>query len=265
MSSKMEVSLQQVSVGYGRKPLIRDINIEIEKGEILTLIGPNGAGKSTILKSITRQLQLISGKVLVGRASLQDLKGAELAKKMAVVLTNRSQTELMTCYDVVASGRYPYTGSMGILSPKDRRKVEEALRMVHGEDLAHQDFMEISDGQKQRILLARAFCQEPEIMVLDEPTSYLDLRYKLELLSLLKRMAKENQITVIMSLHEIEFAGKMSDKILCVKGDRIFDYGTPEEIYNEEKIRQLYDIEEESYDSCFEDILSNYENFDGKI
>lgn len=255
MSSKMEVCLQKMSVGYGGKALIRDINIEIEKGEILTLIGPNGSGKSTILKSITRQLQLISGNVLVGSQFLHELSGNELAKKMAVVMTNRSQTELMTCYDVVAAGRYPYTGSMGILSREDRNKIEAALRMVHAESLSCQDFMEISDGQKQRILLARAFCQEPEIMVLDEPTSYLDLRYKLELLSLLKRMAKENQITVIMSLHEIEFAGKMSDKILCVKGEQVFDYGPPREIYNEKKIRQLYDIEEGSYDSCFEEIL----------
>ncbi len=255
MNKKMEVSLQKMSVGYGGKPLIHDINIEIEKGEILTLIGPNGSGKSTILKSITRQLQLISGKVFVGNESLHELSGNELAKKMAVVLTNRTQTELMTCYDVVAAGRYPYTGSMGVLSQEDRKKIEEALRLVHGEELGAKDFMEISDGQKQRVLLARAFCQEPEIMVLDEPTSYLDLRYKLELLSLLKRMAKENQITVIMSLHEIEFAGRMSDKILCVKGDRIFDYGTPKEIYKEERIRKLYDIEETAYDPCFEEIL----------
>ncbi len=258
MDKKMEVCLQKLSVGYKGKPLIRDINIEIEKGEILTLIGPNGSGKSTILKSITRQLQLISGIVLVGPQSLQELNGNELAKKMAVVLTNRTQTELMTCYDVVATGRYPYTGSMGILSKEDRRKIEEALRMVHAESLSQQDFMEISDGQKQRILLARAFCQEPEIIVLDEPTSYLDLRYKLELLSLLKRMAKEKHITVIMSLHEIEFAGKMSDKILCVKGDKVFDYGRPEEICKEEKIRRLYDIKEGSYDLCFEDLLKIY-------
>ena len=159
---------------------------------------------------------------------------------MAVVLTERMRPELMTCHDIVATGRYPYTGRLGILSREDEDKVDEAMRIVHAEELGSRDFNAISDGQRQRVLLARAICQEPEIIVLDEPTSFLDIRHKLELLSILRSMAKEKGITVIMSLHEIDLAQKIADQILCVKGDHVCYYGTPEQIFEEQTIRELY-------------------------
>ena len=241
----------QLTVGYDGKPLIRDITINIEKGEIVTLIGPNGAGKSTILKSITRQLKAIGGTVAIDGQSLSGLSYKELATRMAVVLTERMKPELMTCRDIVATGRYPYTGRLGLLTKRDEEKVSEAMEIVHALELSHRDFNAVSDGQRQRILLARAICQEPEIIILDEPTSYLDIRHKLELLTILRSMAKEKGITVIQSLHEIDLAQKISDKILCVKGDTIGSCGTPEEVFDEEKIRQLYDIAEGYYDPCF--------------
>ena len=234
---------KDLSVGYNKTALIHDINIGIEKGEIVTLIGPNGAGKSTILKSITRQLELIAGTVTIQNEDLHAISYKNLATKMAVVLTDRMKPELMTCYEVVATGRYPYTGRLGILTKEDEKKVEEAMAAVHAVELGNRDFNEISDGQKQRILLARAICQEPEIIILDEPTSFLDIRYKLDLLSILRNMAKEKNITVIMSLHEIDLAQKVADKILCVKGDQIAHYGKPEEIFEENTIRELYDID----------------------
>lgn len=241
----------QLTVGYDGKPLIRDITIGIAKGEIVTLIGPNGAGKSTILKSITRQLKAIAGTVALDGQNLGSLSYKELATRMAVVLTERMKPELMTCRDVVATGRYPYTGRLGLLTKQDEEKVSEAMETVHALELSHRDFNAVSDGQRQRILLARAICQEPEIIILDEPTSYLDIRHKLELLTILRCMAKEKGITVIMSLHEIDLAQKISDKIICVKGDTIGSCGTPEEVFDEEKIRQLYDLAEGYYDPCF--------------
>ena len=241
----------QLTVGYDGKPLIRDITIDIAKGEIVTLIGPNGAGKSTILKSITRQLKAIGGTVAIDGQSLSGLSYKELATRMAVVLTERMKPELMTCRDIVATGRYPYTGRLGLLTKRDEEKVSEAMEIVHALELSHRDFNAVSDGQRQRILLARAICQEPEIIILDEPTSYLDIRHKLELLTILRSMAKEKGITVIQSLHEIDLAQKISDKIICVKGDTIGSCGTPEEVFDEEKIRQLYDIAEGYYDPCF--------------
>ena len=242
---------RQLMVGYDGKPLIRDLSIAVEKGEILTLIGPNGSGKSTILKSIARQLKTLAGTVYIDQKNLHSLSARELATRMALVLTQRVKPELMTCWDVAASGRYPYTGRLGILSAMDEQKVKEALQTVHALDIAHRDFSSVSDGQKQHVLLARALCQEPEIIVLDEPTSFLDIRHKLELLSLLREMAQAKGITVILSLHEIDLAQKVSDKILCVKGETISRCGTPEEIFSEAVIRELYDIETGSFDPLF--------------
>ncbi len=250
MSKKRDayISMDNLSVGYNGKAIIKDICIDIGKGEIVTLIGPNGAGKSTILKSITRQLSLISGKVWYGDQNLHKMTSKEVSTKMAVVLTERLKAELMTCYDIVASGRYPYTGKLGLLTEEDERMVDEAMAAVNATEFGPKDFNAISDGQKQRVLLARAICQDPEIIILDEPTSFLDVRYKLELLSILRNMAKKKGITVIMSLHEIDLAEKISDKIICVKGDHIYRYGSPEEVFDEQVIRDLYSIDNGFFD-----------------
>ena len=241
----------QLTVGYDGKPLIREINIQLKKGEILTLIGPNGAGKSTILKSITRQLTTISGTVYLDKQLMSQMSNKEVSQKLAVVLTERMRPELMTCEDIVATGRYPYTGTLGILSAEDKVKVKEAMETVHAWDLKDRDFTAISDGQRQRILLARAICQEPEIIVLDEPTSFLDIRHKLELLTILKQMVLDNQLTVIMSLHELDLAQKVSDKVICVHGEYIEKYGAPEEIFTSDYIRNLYGITRGSYNAAF--------------
>ena len=242
------ISMDNLAVGYNGKAIIKDICIDIGKGEIVTLIGPNGAGKSTILKSITRQLALIGGKVIFEEKDLHKMTSKDVSQKMAVVLTERLKAELMTCYDIVASGRYPYTGKLGLLTEEDEKMVDDAMAAVNATEFGPKDFNAISDGQKQRVLLARAICQDPEIIVLDEPTSFLDVRYKLELLSILRNMAKKKDITVIMSLHEIDLAEKVSDKIICVKGDRIYRYGRPEEIFEEEMIRELYSIDNGYFD-----------------
>ncbi|MBQ1451333.1 MAG: ABC transporter ATP-binding protein [Clostridia bacterium] len=246
-----KLSLDRLAVGYGGNALISDITLSLQPGEILTLIGPNGAGKTTILKSITGHLATIAGTVFIDNENMKTLSGKEVAKKLAVVLTDRIKPELMTCRELVAAGRYPYTGSFGMLTEHDNEIVDRALKAVHAEDLADRDVTEISDGQRQRILLARAICQEPEIIVLDEPTSFLDVKHKIELLEILRGMAKNDNITVVMSLHEIDLAQKVSDKIVCIKGDKIAAYGTPDEIFTDEKIADLYSIEHGSYSALF--------------
>ena len=236
-----------LSVGYRGQALIRGINVSLSRGQILTLIGPNGAGKSTILKTITGQLPAIAGEVLIAGRNLNDWPRGELAKKMAVVLTERVQPEMMSCFDVAAMGRYPYTGRFGALTEEDRRIVLDTLRRVRAEDIADRDFTEISDGQRQRILLARALCQEPEVLVLDEPTSFLDIRHKIDLLGILLEEARERQMTVILSLHEIDLAEKISDLVMCVKGDTVSMLGAPVEVFTDARIASLYDLSRGSY------------------
>ncbi|MCD7757707.1 MAG: ABC transporter ATP-binding protein [Clostridiales bacterium] len=242
---------ENLSVGYRGTILIHGINITLQKGQILTLIGPNGAGKSTILKSITRQLRTISGSVYVQGRDVHRWSARELASHLAVVLTDRVDPELMTCRELVALGRYPHTNAVGKLTAEDCRKVDEALALVGGVDLAEQEFSTLSDGQKQRMLLARAICQDTEIIVLDEPTAYLDIRYKVELLDVLRRLAREKGITILLSLHEIDLAYKVSDQLVCVKGDTISRYGPPEEVLAGDAAQRLYDMERGSYDPLF--------------
>lgn len=242
---------KRLTVGYNGRPLIRDIEIRLGKGQILTLIGPNGSGKSTILKSITKHLKSICGTVYIGDCPIDGMSGRDLSYQMAVVLTERLRTELMTCGDVVAMGRYPYTGLLGILSERDRLQVRSAMELVNAWDLRDRDFTEVSDGQRQRILLARAICQEPQIIVLDEPTSFLDVRYELELLGILRTMAEKRRITVIMSLHALDMAQKVSDLVMCVKGEYITHFGTPREIFQRELIGELYELKSGSYNPLF--------------
>lgn len=231
-----------MSVGYDGRPVVKDIELCLKKGEILTLIGPNGAGKSTVLKSIARQLALISGVVYLDKQDMAAMSGEELSRKLAVVFTDRLKAEMMTCQDVAATGRYPYTGRFGILSKSDYDVIEEAMKLVHVEEIKNREFTRISDGQRQRVMLARAICQEPDIIILDEPTSYLDVKYKLEFLAVLQELRRKKGLTVIMSLHELELAAKISDKILCIGLKHPERLGTPEEVFTPGYITNLFGI-----------------------
>lgn len=245
------LELKHLSIGYRGTPVVQDINLEIQKGEIVALIGPNGAGKSTLLKTLIRELPPISGSILFENRPISSYSYKELSKKIAVILTERIRVELTTCREIVATGRYPYTGRFGILRREDEEKVDAALAAVRATDLASRDFTAISDGQRQRILLARAIAQEPELILLDEPTSFLDVRHKLELLSILTEMAREKHITVLMSLHEIDLAEKAADRIITLGSNARFAAGAPEEIFREERIRSLYEIHAGFFDPLF--------------
>lgn len=247
----IRLQTENLAVGYNGKALIRDIALSLRPGEIMTLIGPNGAGKSTILKSIIQQLALIRGTVCLDGRDMAGLSEREVSQSMSVLMTSHIHPELMTCEDIVATGRYPYTGRLGILTKEDREKVTQCLELVHASALADQDFSRVSDGQRQRVLLARALCQEPDVLVLDEPTSFLDIRHKLELLAILKDMVRTRRLAVLMSLHELDLAQKVSDQVVCVHGDRIERQGPPEEIFTSEYIAELYGAARGSYNAFF--------------
>lgn len=251
MNGTYYISAEQMTVGYDGKALIENIDIGVRRGEILTLIGPNGSGKSTILKSMIKQLRLIAGTVVLDGRDMAGLRERDIAKKLAIVMTERIKAELLTCWDIAATGRYPYTGRLGLLSKEDRGIVDAALETVHATDFADRPFSAISDGQRQRILLARAIAQQPEIIVLDEPTSFLDVKHKLELLDILKRMVRENNVAVIVSLHELDLAEKISDRVVCVANNRIDRCDTPENIFTDEYIAALYGIERGSFNALF--------------
>ncbi|MBQ9010725.1 MAG: ABC transporter ATP-binding protein [Clostridia bacterium] len=247
MTDPIFFSVQALSAGYSGHPVVRDISFSLRKGSILTLIGPNGAGKSTILKTISGQLSALAGTVMISGRPLSAMPGRVLAREMSLLLTDRVRPDMMTCFEVAAMGRYPYTGRFGRLTETDRHIVHETLERVHAGELADLDFLEISDGQRQRVLLARALAQEPNILILDEPTSYLDIRHKIELLDILLEEAHQRQLTIVLSLHEIDLAEKISDMVMCIRDNCVWRYGPPEEVFNQSTITSLYDIREGTY------------------
>ena len=236
------IKTKDLAIGYD-KTLIDDISLNVVPGKIMTIIGPNGCGKSTLLKTLTGELKKKYGSVYLGGKDMDDISENEAAKQMAEVSTKRIDPELMTCLEVVEMGRYPYTGRFGILSQEDKEIALFALDTVNAADLKDRDFTQISDGQRQRVMLARAICQEPKVLVLDEPTSYLDIKHRIEILSCIKRLATEKNVAVIMSLHELESAMRISDYVVALGEGKILRYGSPEEVFKESFIRKLFDIE----------------------
>jgi len=252
------IRTEALAVGYDKTVIVDGIEFGVKPGEILTLVGPNGSGKSTLLKTLTKQLSILSGTVYLGEESMGAMKESEIAKRVSILMTERVRPELMTCMDIVSTGRYPYTGRLGILSDHDWECVEDAMKLVQVWDLKDRPFGNISDGQSQRIMLARAICQEPELLIMDEPTSFLDISHKLELLSILKGLVKEKNLAVILSLHELDLTQKIADTVLCVNNGKVEKSGSPEEIFKGDYIRQLYGIRNGDYLEQFGSIEFSY-------
>ena len=239
---------EKLDAGYSGHAVVSNVNIDLHAGEILALIGPNGSGKSTILKTLCGQLPPVGGHVFLKGKELPHIGEAELSRTMSLLMTGKVDPELMTCMDVISIGRYPYTGLMGRLTAHDREVIGEAMRMANVEDLGGRYFDQISDGQKQRVLLARAICQEPEILIMDEPTSFLDIKHKLELLQILLKLVKEKHVGVIVSLHEIELAEKIADRVICIRDGIAEPAKSAGDVFVKENICRLFEIDEEQYE-----------------
>lgn len=250
MSDKILISAENLAAGY-EKPLIEHICFQLREGEIMSLIGPNGSGKSTILKTLCGFLRKHAGTVFIEGNNDADISDSERARKIAVLLTERLRPDMMTCREVVETGRYPYTGRFGLLSGSDKAAVDEAVELVQMQDFADCDFSRVSDGQRQRVMLARAICQEPRILILDEPTSYLDIYHKIAFLEILKKLAAQKKPAVLVSMHELDMAEKISDYTVCVKNGEIFKSGKPEEIFRSDVICELFGISRELYTEYF--------------
>ena len=241
MADNRGIRTEELKIGYDRD-LIRSICIEVRPGQIVSLIGPNGCGKTTLLKTLTGELKARGGVVYLDGNDASSMKEKETARHLSMVMTHKVNPELMTCREVVELGRYPYTGRMGILSERDHAIVREAMAWTNVDDLEGAFFRNISDGQRQRVMLARAICQEPQILILDEPTSFLDIRHKLEILEKVRKLAKEKQIAVLMTLHELEIAMRISDFAAALGDGRVLRYAPVREVFEEGFIRDLYHI-----------------------
>jgi len=192
---------EDLIVGYGDRIVVDNVNFNLSKGQVLCLLGPNGSGKSTIIKTLIDKIEKIDGNIRLDNNDIESLSIKNRARKISIVLTERVTPQLMTGKEVVSTGRYPYTNHFGKLDKKDIEIIDKSIDLVNANNLKDKVFEDMSDGERQRIMIARAICQESDIMILDEPTSFLDIKYKIELLNILNRLAKEEEKIIIMSLH----------------------------------------------------------------
>ena len=243
------MKIENVSAGYRKNIVLKDVNLEVKKGEIISLIGPNGGGKSTLLKSIRGELSLLGGAVYLGEDELKTISLRELSRKMSIVTTDRIKPELMTCKDVVSAGRLPFTDCFGFGSEKDSAAVQRAMSLMKIEALKDKPYDKLSDGQKQRTLIARSIAQEPEYLIMDEPTSYLDIRYRMEFMDVIEGLAKEG-VTIVMSLHELELALNYSDRLLLIYDDGRTMCEEPSKVLEKGLIKELFSLTDEMYEKA---------------
>ena len=244
------MKIEDLSAGYRGKAVVPGVNLDIKKGEIISFIGPNGAGKSTLLKTLYRELTPIAGAVFIDGADASKMPLKELARKLSIVTTDRIKPEHMTCREVVMAGRLPYTDGFGVLGKEDRQAAEDAIALMKIEGFADKQFNNLSDGQKQRTLIARAIAQSSEYLVMDEPTSYLDIRYRMELMEVLEGLAKKG-VTIVMSIHELELAVSVSDRLLLVYDGGKTLCKTPLEVMEEGLIKDLFSLTDEMYEKIY--------------
>ena len=240
------MEFKNLSIGYSHVPLVHLPDISIEKGEIIGIVGPNGSGKSTLLRTLTCSLPIVDGDVSLhtkdGRdVSLKEIDRETAAKNIAALFTDRIKGNGLRCSDIVAAGRYPYTGFFGKLSGSDIQLIQDSMNITDTTDLADKSFDSLSDGQKQRVLLARAICQEPEILILDEPTAFLDIRYQYQLKDIITSL-KNQGITIVMSIHELEIASECSDRLITINEEHRAEINAPSSLNYEAFIRKLFGI-----------------------
>ncbi|GBC71718.1 Ferric enterobactin transport ATP-binding protein FepC [Candidatus Calditenuaceae archaeon HR02] len=235
-----------LSAGYGGRPVIAGVNLSVRRGEFVAVIGPNAAGKTTLLKTLANLLKPLGGVVYISGTTTSRMAAREIARLVGSVLTEQPRPTQLTVFEVVSLGRYPYTNPMHTLTGRDRSEVWRALADAGITHLSSRRLSELSDGQRQKVMIARALAQEPRVLILDEPVTYLDPKARVEILLTVKRVARERGIAVIASLHEVELALRMADRLIVVSGGRVALYDSPEEFVALGGPIHLYGLDGES-------------------
>jgi iron complex transport system ATP-binding protein len=236
----VKLKVNGIEFGYKSSPVLKNVSMELNRSEFLAVIGPNGAGKSTLIKCIDRILEPKKGSILIDGLETKRITRNDLAKRLGYVPQNGTQAFPATVFDVVMMGRRPHSGWRD--SARDMEIVHETLCRLGLDEIALNDFNELSGGQKQKAIIARALVQEPELLQLDEPTSNLDIRHQLEVMSLMRSIVTEKGISAISAVHDLNLATKYADKILMMKDGIIVAEGTPAEVFTEENLRSVYDV-----------------------
>jgi len=237
---KTLLKTQNLSIGYGSKVLFSNLNIAFTKGELVAVIGKNGIGKSTFLRTLAGLQTQLSGEIYFHDKNIQTLSHQEKAQVISVVLTEKLPPSNLTVYELVALGRYPYAHWLGKLSALDKQKIDEAIELTEIQDLITKNHEEISDGQLQKVLIARALAQDTPLIILDEPTTHLDFQNKINILQLLKKLTLEHQKTIIFSTHDLDFALQIADELLVLT-PQTYLKNTPEKLLETPIFNTIFD------------------------
>lgn len=248
--SKTILSAQNLTIGYHRQDdgIAHTINLNLKAGTLVALIGANGIGKSTLIKTLTGMQKPIEGNIQLNSKDISSYSAAALAQQLSVVLTESLPPSNLSVFELVALGRQPYTNWLGTLSPEDKQQVEKAIALTKIEHLAHKKHYEISDGQLQKSLIARALAQDTPIIILDEPTTHLDLMHKVSLLKLLKSLCAETGKCIFYSTHDLDLALQLSDEI-AVMADGTLVQGTPQELISQKVFDRIFNDNSISFDA----------------
>lgn len=238
----LNISVNGIRFAYGKHPILNGLDFQMRSGEIIGIVGPNGCGKTTLLKCINKILTPLQGEVLLDGENLHSMKTSEIAKIMGYVpQTSSSDLSSPTVYEVVLMGRSPHMAWKA--SPSDEEIVWNSLEELNVRDLASHPFSELSSGQTQRVLIARALAQEASILLLDEPTSNLDLKYQIDVMSMIHKLSKKKGLGIFAIIHDLNLAMKYCDTILLMEKGKVTAIGKPDEVLTKESIKKVYDVD----------------------
>ncbi|MEC1606827.1 ABC transporter ATP-binding protein [Bacillus halotolerans] len=239
------LSSEQLGIGYGDRLIVEDLNISIPKGKITTLIGPNGCGKSTILKTMSRIMRSHQGAVYLNGNAIHKMSTKDIAKDMAILPQTPEAPSGLTVYELVSYGRFPHQSGFGRLNDEDRRIIKWALEETGMAEYHERPIEALSGGQRQRVWIAMALAQGTELLLLDEPTTYLDLAHQLEILQLLDRLNKEQGRTILMVIHDLNHAARFSHYMIALKKGMVIKEGTALEVMTPDILKRVFQIDAE--------------------
>ncbi|MBP1737679.1 MAG: transporter ATP-binding protein [Oscillospiraceae bacterium] len=237
------VCVENLTFAYDAQPVLRNVSLTLQKGAITTLIGANGCGKTTLLKLMTKNLKPDSGRIRLEGTDLRSMSLKDLARRAAIVHQKNTAPDDLTVRRLVSYGRLPYTSPLRSQTGKDREKIEWALSVTDMSELGEKPMGTLSGGQRQRAFLSMALAQDTKLLYLDEPTTFLDVRYQIELLRLIRRLNRELGLTVVMVLHDINQALCHSDEVIGLKDGTVYCQGAPEKVIDADAVRELYGID----------------------
>lgn len=235
--------IEGLTAGYEKVPIFENLSVEIAQGKVTTIIGPNGCGKSTLLKTIGRILKKEKGQIFLQEQDMQMLSTKEIAKRLAVLSQSPTAPFQLKVEELISYGRYPHRKNVNQLSKKDKEMMEWAMEVTNTSAFRDRELAQLSGGQRQRVWLAMALAQETSILLLDEPTTYLDMSHQMEVLNIVQKLNREHQCTIVMVLHDINHAARYSDEIIAMRDGAIIGHGPPLAIMTSELLKDVFQIQ----------------------